>query len=82
MNVGPLLIPATIKPRAATRVAAPPKPRGFAAMDPAKQKAISSKGGKAAQASGRGRRMTREEAREAGRIGGQRSRRGPAKAKV
>lgn len=63
-------------------MAASPKPRGFAAMDPAKRKAIASKGGKTAQANGNGRRMTSEEARAAGRIGGQRSRRGPAKPKA
>lgn len=51
-------------------------------MDPAKRKAIASKGGKTAQANGNGRRMTSEEARAAGRIGGQRSRRGPAKPKA
>lgn len=44
--------------------------RGFAAMDPAKQKAISSKGGKAVVAKGNGHKFTRAEASWAGRLGG------------
>jgi uncharacterized protein len=40
-------------------------------MDPAKQRAIASKGGKAAHADGRAHVWTSEEAREAGRIGGE-----------
>lgn len=44
--------------------------RGFASMDPAKQKAIASKGGKAAHAKGTAHEFTAEEAREAGRKGG------------
>lgn len=57
-------------------VAEPPqssrKPRGFAAMDPDKQKQIASLGGKAAHERGRAREFTSQEAREAGRKGGQR----------
>jgi general stress protein YciG len=45
--------------------------RGFATMDPAKQREIASKGGIAAQAKGTAHRFTSEEARKAGRIGGQ-----------
>lgn len=45
--------------------------RGFASMDPAKQKEIASKGGKAAHAKGTAHEFTSEEAREAGRKGGQ-----------
>jgi general stress protein YciG len=44
--------------------------RGFAAMDPEKQRAIASKGGKAAHAKGTAHRFTTEEASEAGRKGG------------
>lgn len=40
-------------------------------MDPAKQREIASKGGKAAQANGRTHRFTSEEARVAGRKGGE-----------
>ncbi len=59
-------------------------PRGFAAMietDPEKQREIASKGGKAAHANGTPHKFQAgsEEAREAGRRGGSRSRRGPAK---
>ena len=46
-----------------------PKPRGFAAMDPDKQREIASMGGKAA-ARGNGHKWTREEAVAAGRKGG------------
>lgn len=45
--------------------------RGFASMDPELQRAIASKGGKAAHQSGNAHRFTSEEAREAGRKGGQ-----------
>ncbi|HLN26629.1 MAG TPA: KGG domain-containing protein [Gemmataceae bacterium] len=45
--------------------------RGFAAMDQAKQRAIASKGGKAAHAKGTAHEFTPEEAREAGKKGGQ-----------
>lgn len=47
------------------------KKRGFASMDPAKQREIASKGGKAAHAKGTAHEFTPEEAREAGRKGGQ-----------
>jgi general stress protein YciG len=45
--------------------------RGFAAMDAAKQRQIASKGGKAAHAKGTAHEFTTEEAREAGRKGGE-----------
>ncbi len=45
--------------------------RGFAVMDEDKQKEIASKGGKAAHVQGRAHEFTPEEAREAGRKGGQ-----------
>ncbi|GAA3925106.1 KGG domain-containing protein [Hymenobacter algoricola] len=48
--------------------------RGFAAMDPAEQRRIASEGGRASHESGRGHRFTSEEARAAGRKGGQASR--------
>lgn len=45
--------------------------RGFASMDPEKQREIASKGGKAAHESGNAHQFTPDEAREAGRRGGQ-----------
>ncbi len=45
--------------------------RGFAAMDQAKQREIASKGGRAAHAKGTAHEFTPEEAREAGRKGGE-----------
>jgi general stress protein YciG len=70
---------ATSSQRAATgRTTTPPtktgNPRGFAAMDPATQRRIASEGGKASHQSGRGHQWTTEQAREAGRKGGQASR--------
>ncbi|MCA8831016.1 KGG domain-containing protein [Hymenobacter pini] len=50
------------------------RPRGFAAMDAATQRRIASEGGRASHLSGRGHRFTSEEARAAGRKGGQASR--------
>jgi len=44
--------------------------RGFACMDPARQREIASQGGKAAHASGNAHEFTSEEAREAGSKGG------------
>jgi len=49
--------------------------RGFASMDPDKQRRIASKGGKAAHAKGRAHEWTADEAREAGRKGGAAGRR-------
>lgn len=46
------------------------RPRGFAAMDPARVKEIASKGGKAAHVAGTAHTFTTEEARQAGRKGG------------
>ena len=48
--------------------------RGFAAMDPEKQKQIAREGGRAAHRLGTAHKWSREEAREAGRKGGQSSR--------
>lgn len=45
--------------------------RGFASMDPAKQKEIASKGGRAAHAKGTAHEFTPDEARVAGRKGGE-----------
>jgi len=45
--------------------------RGFAAMDDEKQRQIASEGGKAAHESGNAHEFTSEEAREAGRKGGE-----------
>lgn len=47
-----------------------PKPRGFAAMDPTKQRQIASLGGTIAHERGRAREFTAEEARAAGSKGG------------
>jgi hypothetical protein len=56
------------------------KPRGFAAMHPDEVRRIASMGGTKAQAMKVAHRFTKEEAREAGRIGGAKSRRrGPNK---
>jgi general stress protein YciG len=49
------------------------KRRGFAAMDAEKQREIASKGGRAAHEKGTAHEFTPEEAREAGRKGGERS---------
>ena len=51
--------------------------RGFASMDPAKQREIASKGGKAAHQKGTAHEWTSEEARDAGRKGGIASHRKP-----
>jgi len=56
-----------------TNPALPPRPtrlRGFASMDPLKQKEIASKGGQAAHLSGRAHEFDSREASEAGRKGG------------
>lgn len=50
--------------------------RGFASMDPDKQREIASRGGKAAHEKGSAHQWTREEARRAGRKGGEISRGG------
>ncbi len=47
------------------------RPRGFAAMDPEKQREIASMGGRAAHASHRAHEFTSEEGRAAGRKGGE-----------
>jgi general stress protein YciG len=49
----------------------PKSNRGFASMDTGKQKEIASKGGKAAHAQGRAHEFTPDEARVAGRKGGE-----------
>ena len=67
-----------VKSKAATTPDNKPKrPRGFAAMDPEQQRRIASEGGKASHESGRGHRFTAEEARAAGRKGGQATRKTP-----
>lgn len=48
--------------------------RGFAGMDPERQRQIASEGGRAAHAQGTAHEFTPEEAREAGRKGGEASR--------
>ena len=53
---------------------APKRERGFAAMDPELQRAIASKGGRAAHQKGTAHEFTSEEARIAGRKGGEASR--------
>lgn len=49
----------------------PKSRKGFASMDAAKQREIASKGGRAAHAQGRAHQFTSEEARKAGRKGGE-----------
>jgi uncharacterized protein len=56
--------------------------RGFAAMDPSKQREIASKGGKASHARGTGHEWNASSAREAGRKGGLASNGGRGKAAV
>jgi len=53
--------------------------RGFASMSPEKQREIASKGGRAAHAKGTAHEWSAEEARTAGRKGGQMSRGGRGK---
>lgn len=48
--------------------------RGFAGMDPHRQRQIASEGGRAAHAQGTAHEFTSQEAREAGRKGGEASR--------
>ncbi len=55
----------------------PPSRRGFASMDPERQREIASRGGKAAHASGNAHQFNATEAREAGRKGGLAGRRSP-----
>ena len=50
--------------------------RGFAAMDPKKQREIARKGGRAAHAHGTAHEWTSDEARQAGRKGGASGRNG------
>jgi general stress protein YciG len=52
--------------------------RGFAAMDPAKQREIAARGGRRSHEKGTGHEWSREAAREAGRKGGLASRSGRA----
>lgn len=54
--------------------------KGFRAMDPAKQREIAAKGGKAAHAKGTAHEWTSEEARLAGKKGGEISRGGKGRA--
>jgi hypothetical protein len=54
-----------------TSTSKPKRLYGFAAMDPAKRAAISALGGKRAQELGHGHRFSSDEARRAGRLGGQ-----------
>ena len=54
--------------------------RGFASMDPARQREIASEGGKAAHEKGTAHEWTADEARAAGRKGGQISRGGRGRA--
>lgn len=60
---------ATSPPREPTRDRR--EPRGFAAMDPERQREIARKGGRAAHRSGNAHQFDSEEAREAGRKGGE-----------
>lgn len=54
----------------------PKSKRGFASMDPERQREIASNGGKTSHAKGKAHKFTPEEAREAGRKGGKTSGRG------
>jgi hypothetical protein len=56
--------------------------RGFASMDPDRQRQIASKGGRAAHEKGTAHEWSGEEAKEAGRKGGAASHRGGQRASV
>ena len=58
-------------PEQPTPPATPSRPRGFALLDPERRREIASQGGTAAQADGRAHQFTPEEARAAGRKGGE-----------
>jgi len=58
------------------------KKRGFAALTPEQRKEISSKGGKAAHSKGVAHCWTSQEAIEAGKLGGQATRRNKAESKT
>lgn len=73
----PVARPVAKSKASATPDAKAKRPRGFAAMDPEQQRKIASEGGKASHESGRGHRFTAEEARAAGRKGGQATRKTP-----
>lgn len=62
--------PASRRRTADTPQLKPRRPRGFAAMDPAHQRAIAGMGGRAAHKSGRAHQWSSEEARAAGRKSG------------
>lgn len=79
LPVSHLPTPPSVAKRPARRVGEKSR-RGFAAMSPEQQRRIASEGGRASHESGRGHRFSVEEARAAGRKGGQISRRGPKKA--
>jgi general stress protein YciG len=72
--------PADKQPKRPARRIGEKSRRGFAAMSPEQQRRIASEGGRASHESGKGHRFSTEEARAAGRKGGQISRRGPKKA--
>jgi uncharacterized protein len=59
------------RPSGSTRARGGRSNRGFASMDPNKQREIASKGGRAAHAKGTAHEFNSEEARDAGRKGGQ-----------
>jgi len=78
LQTTPVSRPAAKSKAATTPDAKPKRPRGFAAMDPEQQRRIASEGGRASHESGRGHRFTAEEARAAGRKGGQATRKSPS----
>ncbi len=62
---------AAVSASAAEKAVHGKKPRGFATMTPERIREIASAGGKAAHAQGKAHRWTVDQAREAGRKGGQ-----------
>ena len=64
-----MILPQAAPPAATDREDAVKSDRGFASMNPDKQREIASKGGKAAHAKGTAYEWSREQAREAGRKG-------------
>ena len=61
----------TVKEEASIRPQSPPSPRGFAAMNSERQREIASLGGRTAHERGQAHEFTPEEARQAGRKGGE-----------
>ena len=80
-RTSPMPMPMNTTPEGTTPAPRKKARRGFAAMSPEKQKEIASLGGKAAHAKGTAHEFSPEEAREAGRKGGQAAQRARSETK-